>query len=699
MSFRAKLTLGVISILTIVVVVLFIVVYAILDRGYNTLVEAIRARSETNVSTLALSVEFEVAAKRADEVKKIVTRFKKEQTAADSVVIFDTQGEPIASTGVQMSIPPSLTKFDQNKKAQSKLDDVRDVVIAVVPVATDEMVIGYALYTESLREPKSRQSLTLLLTIVVFVLSLAVAAVGAFFFGSQAAIPMSNLVSAAKKIAAGDLSSDRRGMHDSPERESRYSLARRLTRFQEVELLADSFQSMSNALVNIVRKLFSTSHSVASAVKTINSATEELVSGVEQQSGSAANVFKSIEQVNTSFLSIDANLSELNTSTDHGASMTLKLSRSLKALSEKINEFSSFVKKTDAAVKQMAASASKIAHHISTMASSTDSTAISVANFDRSIQLIETTAVEASTASQEASEKARTGQDDVYSTISGMDRIVNSFSSLESAFSQLSDRIDLISNSLSVIDDVAKKTKLLSVNTRILASQAGEHGHAFSVVAEEIRDLSERTNRSTQEISEIIESLNMQRENTTAAMDLGMESVREGQTLAKRAGESMKAILDLSEKSHHQTQQIAWATNEQVQESRAIAKAANSIASMGRDVFKTTEEQRRDADSVNQVVGQMVATLLNVQRTIENEVSASTHVAKLIHTNYSMAESISKASNMFKASGENIVGEAGTIRDVAGDSLSRAQSVSESIRKLQAQVDEMNRAVDQFKIG
>ena len=100
----------------------------------------------------------------------------------------------------------------------------------------------------------------------------------------------------------------------------------------------------------------------------------------------------------------------------------------------------------------------------------------------------------------------------------GMKNIKSSVEKTNDFVKKLGVRSDEIGKILNVIDDITDQTTLLALNAAILAAQAGEHGKGFSVVAEEIKDLAERTAFSTQEIGSLIQSVQEEVKGTVQAM-------------------------------------------------------------------------------------------------------------------------------------------------------------------------------------
>lgn len=163
---------------------------------------------------------------------------------------------------------------------------------------------------------------------------------------------------------------------------------------------------------------------------------------------------------------------------------------------------------------------------------------------------------------------------------------------------------------LDTIQAISEQTNLLALNAAIEAARAGEQGRGFAVVADEVRTLAARTQKSTTEIKALIDRLQTSASTAVNTMDAGVQKANHGVSLADNAGQALTEIMQSVSAITDMTLQIASATEEQstvVQEMDRNLLQVNSLTA-------ETRKRASEADQTSRELEQMAQELQHYSR-------------------------------------------------------------------------------------
>jgi methyl-accepting chemotaxis protein len=216
--------------------------------------------------------------------------------------------------------------------------------------------------------------------------------------------------------------------------------------------------------------------------------------------------------------------------------------------------------------------------------SETDQVATAMHEMTATVQEVARNAGDASTAASEADEQARLGDKVVNEAIVQIERLASEMNRSSEAMTSLQKESDKIGSVMDVIKAVAEQTNLLALNAAIEAARAGEAGRGFAVVADEVRGLAQRTQKSTEEIEGLVAGLQTGTQQVASMMNNSRKLTDSSVELARKAGGSLENITHMVSNIQSMNLQIAAAAEQQ----SAVADEINRSIVNVRDVSEQT---------------------------------------------------------------------------------------------------------------
>lgn len=220
---------------------------------------------------------------------------------------------------------------------------------------------------------------------------------------------------------------------------------------------------------------------------------------------------------------------------------------------------------------------------------------------EESVQLIARSISEVDAAATQAAEVGRhtlvvtnQGSLAVRNTIAGMDGIREHIQETSKRIKRLGESSQEIGEIVDLISDITEQTNVLALNAAIQAASAGEAGRGFSVVAEEVQRLAERSGEATKQIGALVKTIQSDTQDAVAAMEKSTLGVVEGAKLSEVAGQSLKEIEQVSNQLAALISSISVSTQVQTEMADEVANVMQDIMGISE---QTTEGTRLTSDS------------------------------------------------------------------------------------------------------
>lgn len=214
----------------------------------------------------------------------------------------------------------------------------------------------------------------------------------------------------------------------------------------------------------------------------------------------------------------------------------------------------------------------------------------------------------------EAEKEVNAGREVVSETLESIEQLANRIESATDVINNLGKKADAVGSVLDVIKGISEQTNLLALNAAIEAARAGEQGRGFAVVADEVRTLASKSAEATDEIHDIIDSLQKESCLAITAMNESKEYANHTVENGAKADQSLESILESVNGIHGMSHQIATASNEQSSTAQHISKNVQEISMLATDIFTNSNGVHESIQELNEL-SRSLAELVNQFKT------------------------------------------------------------------------------------
>lgn len=263
--------------------------------------------------------------------------------------------------------------------------------------------------------------------------------------------------------------------------------------------------------------------------------------------------------------------------------MTLSLRELISGISDGVTQIASAAEELSAVTEQTSAG-------VNSQKVETDQVATAMNEMTATVQEVARNAEEASEAAVAADQQAREGDKVVGQAIRQIELLAVEVVHSTEAMAALKQETSKIGSVLDVIKSVAEQTNLLALNAAIEAARAGEAGRGFAVVADEVRSLAQRTQKSTEEIEELIAALQHGTQQAASVMDNSRGLTDSSVELTRRAGVALETITRTVSAIQSMNQQIAAAAEQQSSVAEEINRSVLNVRDVSEQTSAASEE-------------------------------------------------------------------------------------------------------------
>lgn len=466
---------------------------------------------------------------------------------------------------------------------------------------------------------------------------------------------------------------------------------------QTVESLFEAVNSTVSKVRNLLTNLATTVDAFVPHYQSLADASRYLSARSEDGLQAAQSARIDVDDMYRKQQAVIEQVETLNNRSQDEAAISRELSASLEEMAGALEHSSQKFLETTRNVDGLVNSIQNATGQATRMAQTTERTAQDLDQIGEALDRLRAGVTSTADSSAAVKQDAEQGVKVVTTFTSEMDRIDEESRKAIAAMQRLNRQTAEVTKIIEVIKDLVSDTELLAFNAAIIAAKAGAEGRGFSVVAEEIRDLADRTTTSADEIESIIKSIRKDTEQVNTSVESTGHFIGRGKDLSFSTAEALSKIVESSSQAADASHELSQQAADQGLRARTLIDQAGSNLRSVKEIVATMEEQSTAISRIHAGVDEMKSAADQIARGFDEQVNANREFDRSLAAREDQIQAIFEATRFQMETVEKIFAHFGRSEERLYGNAAKARILIDEINALESLAEQLRNVASCFQ--
>lgn len=466
----------------------------------------------------------------------------------------------------------------------------------------------------------------------------------------------------------------------------------------ELGVLARALNQMTQNLSGVVSQLGQVGQELTSVISRITETANGVADGSERQWTALEESRVEIDAMTGSQAETARHVASINAHAVQSTDDAKAIGASNEAVHLELERLSDAVSMLTASVEQVAGNITSMAQHVDVLSRASSESESAISRTGSALQSVRQLADDSHRTAEAVAQEAREGVAAVATSRRSIAELEEIMADVQQATNNLADRLVTVGGFLRAIADVARRTNLLSLNAAIIASQAGEQGRQFQVVAREVKALAGQTAGLTQDIEDVLGEVSEAGQNAVNAVEGASQAVTQGAVHTQRAGALFDHILVAVDRTAQASHDIAYAVADREADVGQVLQAAERVVAVTTEIQSVARNQVEAADIMRDATRTIAQISRAVGTSSEDQLTQSMRIGRALGDVFVAVDRLSKKQEEQDHRSQRVLSSVASVRKLASRNRGEAKALEVAIAVLVEQAEQMRAKLAKFKL-